>query len=158
MLPDCWVVYGLNYVRPRLFIRCMIGKSVKASQFQDVTIGGVTKEGKDATNDLTFMILEITRQLKLNQPPIYIRCHQGMPEEILIKALECNRDHGAGMPAFMNDAPTLLKFTERGVPLVMHVNGCAAVVLFRMCPAAALTIRVLCLIKSRLLSWRCITA
>ncbi len=89
----------------------------QGSQFQDVTIGGVTREGKDATNDLTFLILEVTRQMKVNQPPIYLRYHQGVGEEILLKAIETNRDHGAGMPAFMNDAPTLLKFTDRGVPI-----------------------------------------
>ena len=41
----------------------------QASHFQDVTIGGVTPEGKDATNDLTFLILEVTRQMKISQPP-----------------------------------------------------------------------------------------
>ena len=89
----------------------------QGSQFQDLTIGGVTKDGKDATNDLTFMILEVTRQLKVNQPPIYIRYHKGINEEVMIKAIEANRDHGAGMPAFMNDAPTLLKLVERGTPI-----------------------------------------
>ena len=31
-----------------------------ASNLQDVTIGGVTKDGRDATNDLTFLILEVS--------------------------------------------------------------------------------------------------
>ena len=104
----------------------------QGSQFQDVTIGGVTKEGKDATNDLTFMILEVTRQMKMNQPPIYIRYHQGISEEIMFKAIETNRDHGAGMPAFMNDGPTMLKLTDRGVPITdareWICGGCISIV------------------------------
>ena len=104
----------------------------QASHFQDVTIGGVTKEGKDATNDLTFLILEVTRQMKINQPPVYLRCHQGTPEELLLKAIETNRDHGAGMPSFLNDAPALLKLTDRGVPLTDARNwiagGCIAII------------------------------
>jgi formate C-acetyltransferase len=89
----------------------------QGSNFQDLTIGGVTRDGEDATNELSFMVLEVTRQLKVNQPPIYIRVHECMNEDILIKAVETNRDHGAGMPAFMNDAPTLTKLMSRDVPL-----------------------------------------
>jgi formate C-acetyltransferase len=70
-----------------------------ASNLQDDTNGGVTKDGRDATNDLTFLILEVSRQLKLTQPPVYFRYHPGMSEEILLKAIETNRDHGGGIPA-----------------------------------------------------------
>jgi pyruvate formate-lyase/glycerol dehydratase family glycyl radical enzyme len=113
-------------------------KMSQSSQSQDITIGGVTKEGKDATNDLTFLLLEVTRQMKLPQPPLYLRCHQGTPEELWLKAIETNRDV-AGMPAFMNDAVVLLKMVDSGVPLTearnyvtggcicYHVPGCAAV-------------------------------
>jgi pyruvate formate-lyase/glycerol dehydratase family glycyl radical enzyme len=88
-----------------------------ASNLQDVTIGGVTRDGRDATNDLTFLILEVIRQLKLTQPPVYFRYHPSMSEEVLLKAIEANRDHGGGIPCFMNDGPTLLKLTDRGLPL-----------------------------------------
>jgi pyruvate formate-lyase/glycerol dehydratase family glycyl radical enzyme len=108
----------------------MQGKQMsQSSQSQDITIGGVTKEGKDATNDLTFLLLEVTRQMKLPQPPLYLRCHQGTPEELWLKAIETNRDV-AGMPAFMNDAVVLLKMVDSGVPLTEARNyvtgGCIA--------------------------------
>ncbi|MFC1986720.1 pyruvate formate lyase family protein, partial [Chloroflexota bacterium] len=89
----------------------------QASQFQDVTICGVTRDGKDATNELSFLLLEVTRQMKMTQPPLYLRYHNGLNDELLIKAIETNRDHTAGNPCFLNDAPTLIKLTDRGVPL-----------------------------------------
>jgi pyruvate formate-lyase/glycerol dehydratase family glycyl radical enzyme len=104
----------------------------QSSQFQDVTIGGVTRDGKDATNELTFLILEVTRQIKMTQPPVYLRYHKGISDDVLIKAIETNRDHGAGMPAFLNDAPTLIKLIDRGVPLAEARDwvaaGCIAII------------------------------
>ncbi|MFC1986686.1 pyruvate formate lyase family protein, partial [Chloroflexota bacterium] len=88
-----------------------------SSGFQDVTICGVTRDGKDATNELSFLLLEVTRQMKMTQPPLYIRYHSSISDELLVKAVETNRDHGSGNPCFLNDAPTLLKLTDRGVPL-----------------------------------------
>ncbi|MFC1986892.1 pyruvate formate lyase family protein, partial [Chloroflexota bacterium] len=89
----------------------------QGSNFQDITICGVTRDGKDATNELSFLILEVTRQMKMPQPAVYMRYHNGLSEELLIKAIETNRDHSAGNPCFVNDAATLLKLTDRGVPL-----------------------------------------
>ncbi|MFC1929049.1 pyruvate formate lyase family protein, partial [Chloroflexota bacterium] len=94
-----------------------VQESNQGSMFQDITICGVTRDGKDATNELSFLILEVTRQMKMVQPPVYIRYHNGLSDELLVKAVETNRDHGAGNPCFVNDAATLLKLTDRGVPL-----------------------------------------
>ena len=103
----------------------------QGSQFQDVTICGVTKDGKDATNELSYLMLEVTGQMKMPQPPLYIRYHNGISEDLMVKALQTNRKHGAGNPCFLNDAVTLLKFVDRGVPLTdardYSATGCIAV-------------------------------
>ncbi|MFC1934573.1 pyruvate formate lyase family protein, partial [Chloroflexota bacterium] len=89
----------------------------QGSMSYDVTICGVTRDGKDATNELSFLFLEVTRQVKMVRPSVYVRCHNLIGDELLVKAVEANRDHGAGNPAFLNDAATLIKLTDRGVPL-----------------------------------------
>ncbi|MFC1986560.1 glycyl radical protein [Chloroflexota bacterium] len=89
----------------------------QGSMSHDITICGVTRDGNDATNELSFLLLEVTRQMKLVRPPLYIRYHNTLSKELLVKAVETNRDNGAGNPCFLNDAPTLLKFTDSGVPL-----------------------------------------
>jgi len=89
----------------------------QASHIQATTICGVDADGNDATNELSFLILEVTGQLAMPQPPLYIRYHKDISEELLIQAAECNRRHGAGSPAFLNDAPTLLLLLKKGIPL-----------------------------------------
>lgn len=84
---------------------------------QNVTLGGTTADGKDASNELTYLILEVTKQLKTRQPQIYLRCHKLTPEELLMKALEVNRDRGDGQPPFLNDEVILLNWSAKGVPV-----------------------------------------
>ncbi|MFC2059604.1 glycyl radical protein [Chloroflexota bacterium] len=83
---------------------------------QNVTIAGVTKDGRDATNELSFIILEVERQLKCPQPQLTLRYHNGLSEAFLIKAMECAREI-AGKPAFFNDKVTILGHCASGIPL-----------------------------------------
>ncbi|MFC2060532.1 glycyl radical protein [Chloroflexota bacterium] len=83
---------------------------------QNLTIGGVTRDGKDATNELSFLILEVERQLKLPQPQLTLRYHDGLPEAFLIKAVETTKDI-AGKPAFFNDKVAILGHCNLGIPL-----------------------------------------
>ena len=99
-------------------------------------------------------MLEVTGQMKMPQPPLYIRYHNGISEELLVKAVETNREHGAGNPCFMNDAVTLLKLTDRGVPLTdardWIASGCIAAT-YTGCHCRRKVL--LCSIQLRFLSW-----
>ncbi|MFC1847431.1 glycyl radical protein [Chloroflexota bacterium] len=95
---------------------------------QLVVIGGVKSDGSDASNELTYLLLEVARQVKTVQPPLYLRCHVGTPEELWMKAMEVLRDRGDGVPAFISDQATLLNFTAKGIPIQAArdyaVGGC----------------------------------
>jgi len=87
------------------------------SMFQNITTGGETAEGRDATNDLSYLILEVTEQMRLPQPTLSLRYFDGLSERFLLRALEVCRDWGAGMPAWFNDKAALAILPHYGVPL-----------------------------------------
>ncbi len=87
------------------------------SMFQNITVGGETADGRDATNDLSYLILEVTEQMRLPQPTISLRYFDGLSEKFLLRALEVVRDWGAGMPAWFNDKAALSILPHYGVPL-----------------------------------------
>ena len=89
---------------------------LEGSEFLNVTIGGVKEDGSDATNELSFLILEIVRQLKTHNPHVTLRYHDGLSEEFLIKAAEVNRDVGAGIPQWMNDKTIIPYLESIGTP------------------------------------------
>ena len=84
--------------------------------YQNVTIGGVGRDGKDATNALSFVILESVGEMKLTQPNLSVRYHSGLSPEFMaatIKVIE----KGFGMPAFNNDEIVIPGMLRLGVSL-----------------------------------------
>ncbi|MBI2854071.1 MAG: hypothetical protein HYX87_04010 [Chloroflexi bacterium] len=83
----------------------------------NVTLGGMTKEGLDGSNGVSMLFLEAIRRLRPHQPHVSLRYHDGISRDFMVKAVETNRDHGGGIPAFFNDKPVLLGLTRKGIPL-----------------------------------------
>jgi pyruvate formate-lyase/glycerol dehydratase family glycyl radical enzyme len=101
-------------------------KEAAGSLLQQVTLGGTTVDGKDATNDVSFLILEVAQQIKMPQPGIYIRCHNGMDHDFMVKAIECNRETRGGIPAFLNDRIAIRNFLATGYKYEDAVEWSAA--------------------------------
>lgn len=73
------------------------------NQFQNLTVGGKTREGKDATNDLSYMCLKATEIVKTHQPGLSVRIHQDCPTEFL-DAVTHLVSKGTGFPAIHSDS------------------------------------------------------
>ena len=69
---------------------------------QPMTIGGVDKEGKDATNELTYLMLEASAMLGVREPNLSARIHKDSPQEYLLKVAETIKE-SHGTPALYND-------------------------------------------------------
>lgn len=82
--------------------------------FQNLIVGGITRDGEDATNDLSFMCLQATANAALYQPSISIRIHEGTPDALYMKALEVSRI-GLGMPAYYSDRFIIPALLSRGL-------------------------------------------
>ncbi len=65
-------------------------------------VGGQTPDGKDATNELSYLCLEAANQLKTTQPVMAVRVWDGTPEELIRKGCEMIQD-GQANPGFFND-------------------------------------------------------
>ncbi len=82
--------------------------------FQNLIVGGVDREGEDATNPLSYMCLQATANTKLYQPSISIRVHSDTPRALYEKAAEVTR-LGLGMPAYYNDRFIIPALLSRGL-------------------------------------------
>lgn len=92
-------------------------------------LAGQTREGEDATNELTFLILQVLGQLRLAEPLASFRWHGRVFHDALIKALETNRSTKGGIPVFHSDLKKIPDLLEAGVSLAdardWIVHGCA---------------------------------
>jgi pyruvate formate-lyase/glycerol dehydratase family glycyl radical enzyme len=100
------------------------------AKWHNFTIGGMTTDGQDATNKLTYLILEAAKRTRTPHHTITLRVYEGTPKELMIKALEVVKT-GVGMPAFIGDKSYTEWLLSRGVPLELArdyvVAGCIEV-------------------------------
>ena len=83
---------------------------------QLTTLGGVDKDGNDATNPVTYMLLQSSARLRLHTPPLALRIHSKTPTELWEAAVETSRIVG-GIPTFENDDLIIPALMERGLSL-----------------------------------------
>ncbi len=72
------------------------------SAFQNLTVGGKTRDGIDGTNDLTYMCLNAANQVRTHQPNLSVRIHPDCPGEFLLNVCSLVKE-GMGFPAIHND-------------------------------------------------------
>jgi formate C-acetyltransferase len=69
---------------------------------QVVTVGGLGRDGKDATNDLSYVFLEVMDELRMRQPNYHARISETSPEEYLTR-INSMLASGSNLPALYND-------------------------------------------------------
>ena len=111
LLNNLWIkTLTINKVRSQSHTFSSAGSPM----YQNVTIGGQTRDKKDAVNKLSFLVLKSIAQTRLPQPNLTVRYHKNINQEFLDEAIEVMK-LGTGMPAFNNDEVIIPSFIEKGV-------------------------------------------
>lgn len=90
---------------------------------QLVTLGGVDKDGNDASNPVTYMMLQASGHMKMHSPPQALRVHKNTPPELWEAALYTTSKVG-GMPSLENDEVIIPALMSRGHTLESARNYC----------------------------------
>jgi formate C-acetyltransferase len=90
---------------------------------QNISLGGLTPNGDDATNEMDYLLIEAQRRVRMIQPTLSILYHDKLPEELLLRATELVRT-GLGMPAFFNAHLNIDSLIRYGASLEDARNQC----------------------------------
>jgi len=82
---------------------------------QAITLGGLDRDGDDAVNDLSYIILEATRNVGFVRD-LSVRLHKNSPSRFVRLACELAA-RGGGIPFVFNDDCFVPALTERGIRL-----------------------------------------
>lgn len=97
------------------------------AHWEAVTVGGQTPDGRDATNDLTHLILKSKREFPLHYPDLAARIHSRSPESYLWDVAETIKD-GSGFPKLINDEEIVPLYVSKGATFAeaydYAVSGC----------------------------------
>lgn len=97
-----------------------------------VTIGGVTPEGADATNELTYVFLEAAKNSRA-VTNVSVRVHDGTPDDLLLLATEVLRE-GCSNLSFFNDGINVEAMQRRGFALPDARNYAVMGCVEMLCP------------------------
>jgi len=105
-LLECWYLKlaSISKVMPESGTKYFRGYQT----WSQITIGGQKRDAQDATNDLSYIMLDVTGNLRLAKPSVSVRIHKNTPPEFMMKCLQVNKVHRGGMPAFYNDETAIL--------------------------------------------------
>ena len=67
-----------------------------------LVVGGQTRDGRDATNDLSYLCLEAASELQTSQPVMAVRVWEETPEELIRYGCQMIQE-GQANPGFFND-------------------------------------------------------
>ncbi|WML24661.1 choline trimethylamine-lyase [Neobacillus sp. OS1-33] len=84
--------------------------------FVNMCVGGVTRDGRDATNELTYLLMDAVRHVKIYQPSLAARIHNKSPQKYLKKIVEVIRS-GMGFPACHFDDAHIKMMLAKGVSI-----------------------------------------
>ena len=80
----------------------VVGGVLSGNTFNNLCIGGLTKDGESAANELEMLMLESAITCDTPQPTLSLLFDEKLPEEFLMKGIECTKI-GTGYPAWINN-------------------------------------------------------
>lgn len=99
LLSCLWIKFNNQPAPPKVGVTAL--ESGTYNDFTNINIGGVDRNGENATNDLSYMILEIQEELHELQPGLSIHIAQNTPDEFLLEGIKVIRQ-GHGYPSIFN--------------------------------------------------------
>ncbi len=91
-----------------------VGTRLKATTFQNLTLGGQDEHGRDQSNALSHLCLEATVALRFNQPALSVRWHPKIDPAFWEK-VQATIAEGMGLPALFNDEVIIPALIAHGV-------------------------------------------
>jgi formate C-acetyltransferase len=84
--------------------------------FEATTIGGQTRTARDATNELTYLVLKSKKEFPLDYPDLSARIHARTPDRFLAAVCDLIKE-GTGFPKLLNDEAVIPFLLAKGASL-----------------------------------------
>ncbi len=126
LLQALWVKFHNHPAPPKVGVTAR--ESGTYTDFALVNVGGVRADGSDATNDLSFLILDVVEEMRLLQPSSMVQLSKKSPDRLLRRAGRIIRT-GFGQPSLFNTDAVVQELLRQGKALAdAREGGCSGCV------------------------------
>ncbi len=123
LLQCLWVKFNNQPAPPKVGIT--LKESSTYTDFANINTGGISADGSDGVNDVSYLILETMDEMKLLQPSSNVQISKKSPHHFIKKACEISRK-GWGQPAFYNTEMIIEELLRAGKDIMDARQGGAS--------------------------------
>lgn len=111
LLECLWIKFNNQPAPPKVGIT--LKESSTYTDFANINTGGITPEGRDGVNEVSYLILECMDEMKLLQPSSNVQISKKTPQKFLKEAIRIAKK-GWGQPAFYNTEAIISELLNAG--------------------------------------------
>ena len=114
LLQAFWIKFNNQPAPPKVGVTAQ--ESNTYTDFCLINLGGVTEAGEDASNELSYLILDVIEEMRLLQPSSMVQISKKTPDRLLLRALKIIRT-GYGQPSLFNTDAIVAEMLRQGKSL-----------------------------------------
>jgi trans-4-hydroxy-L-proline dehydratase len=118
-----WIKFNNHPSPPKMGVTA--SESSTYTDFCLINLGGVKPDGSDAVNEMTYILLDVIRELRLLQPSSMVQISKKSPDRFIHKALDIIKT-GFGQPSCFNTDAIIQELLRQGKSIVDARNGGAS--------------------------------
>ncbi len=118
-----WIKFNNHPAPPKMGVTAQ--ESNTYTDFALINTGGVKEDGSDAVNEMTYLILEVIKEMRLLQPSSMVQVSKKNPDRFIHKALDIIRT-GFGQPSVFNTDAIIQELLRQGKSIEDARNGGAS--------------------------------
>jgi formate C-acetyltransferase len=118
-----WVKFNNHPSPPKMGVTA--SESNTYTDFCLINLGGVKSDGTDAVNEMSYILLDVIKEMRILQPSSMVQISKKSPDRFIHKALDIIRT-GFGQPSCFNTDAIIQELLRQGKNLVDARNGGAS--------------------------------
>jgi pyruvate formate-lyase/glycerol dehydratase family glycyl radical enzyme len=123
LLQSFWIKFNNQPAPPKVGVTAQ--ESNTYTDFCLINLGGLTGEGNDAVNELTYLILDVIEEMRILQPSSMVQVSKKNPDQFLRRALKIIKT-GFGQPSVFNTDSIIQELLRQGKSIIDARNGGAS--------------------------------
>jgi formate C-acetyltransferase len=123
LLQALWIKFNNHPAPPKVGVTAE--ESSTYTDFALINTGGIKADGSEATNELSYLILDVVEEMRLTQPSSMVQISKKTPDRFLKRALEIVRT-GFGQPSIFNTDVIIQELLRQGKSIEDARNGGAS--------------------------------
>ncbi len=115
LLMAFWIKFNNQPAPPKVGVTAQ--ESNTYTDFCLINVGGVTAEGTDAANEMSYLILDVIEEMRLLQPGSMVQISKKNPDRLVRRAMEIIKT-GYGQPSLFNTDAIVQEMVRQGKDII----------------------------------------